>query len=378
MRANRAWGRFEAALWISAALWCAGASWACSGGGGGVLLPLPDDAGADAGIGEPWTGDDADPEAPNAGWIGGACEGASSCVHVEAPVCLRGEEWPGGTCAEACERLCPDRDGPNSVTFCVEVEGEGRCLSRCDVELYGGDGCRAGYACRIVPRFGQSGVQQSACVPEGWSTPAPSTDCRAELDALGIVWAPWDYSASADPATGQVCTVDDPIRVSSPVNGVTYRYYNQDTASPLAVTCEMALALYRLGDALRALDIMQVLHIGTFNCRPVSGTGNLSQHAHGNAIDIWGLVDARGQDYILERDWEHDTASPRTERGQLLYELAQRMHHDRIFNTVLTPNYNAGHDNHYHVDLKPGARFLGYGASPWGELDTGEDTCGAP
>lgn len=345
---------------------------ACGAGGGLPLLPS-DDAG-DAGLGDPWTGEDDDER--NAGWIGGPCEAAASCVHVETPACLQGDAWPGGACTQPCTRLCPDLDGPNSVTFCAEVEGQGRCLSRCDADLYGGDGCRPGYACRILPRFNEPATQQPTCVPEGWEAPDPTTACRAALDDLGIIWAPWDYSTQRDDDTGLACTIDDPIRVSSPINGISYRYYNQDTSAPLAVTCELALALHRLGDVLHARRITQVLHIGTFNCRPVSGTQRLSEHAHGNAIDIWGLVDEDGQDYILERDWEHDTTQPRTASGRLLYDVAQQMYQDNVFNTILTPNYNAGHDNHFHVDLQPGARFIGYGPVQTSRLDSGEDGCG--
>jgi len=110
---------------------------------------------------------------------------------------------------------------------------------------------------------------------------------------------------------------------------------------------------------LQEYDIVEVIHIGTFNCRRISGTETLSQHGYGLAIDIYGFVDSQGEDYILERDWEHDTEQPQSRKAQILYEIGQRMHTDRIFNIVLTPNYNAGHDNHFHVDLTEGAHYIG-------------------
>ncbi len=48
---------------------------------------------------------------------------------------------------------------------------------------------------------------------------------------------------------------------------------------------------------------------------------------------------------------------------------------DDIWNVILTPNYNAAHDNYFHVDLTPGSdyiglqteRFIGPNPWPWGE-----------
>jgi len=39
------------------------------------------------------------------------------------------------------------------------------------------------------------------------------------------------------------------------------------------------------------------------------------------------------------------------------------MFSDDIFNIILTPEYNAAHRNHYHVDLTPGADFIGSGVA---------------
>jgi len=313
---------------------------------------------------------------PNEGWIGGPCRSPADCDQVETPLCLTGADYPGGQCTEACDRFCPDLDGENSVTFCIEVDGQGRCASRCDFDLYPGEGCRAGFACRIVGRFNESSTQNSTCVPESWESVDANTACREELDALGIIWTPWDYTTQTAAGTNLACTVNDPIRVSSPINGVEYRYYNQDTAGTMAVTCQMALALHRLGDVLRPRGVRAVLHIGTFNCRQISGSQSLSQHAHANAIDIWGLEREDGSRAILEQHWEHDTTNPQTANGRLLYEVAHGMYDNRVFNIILTPNYNAAHDNHFHVDLTEGSHYIGYGGESVTVMDEGEDVCG--
>lgn len=345
---------------------------------------LPDTDPPDTQMGDAWMSDappDVEPDIPtgpipNEGWIGGPCASPADCEHVESPLCLTGADYPGGQCTEACDRFCPDLDGENSVTFCIDVDGQGRCASRCDFDLYPGEGCRDGYACRIVGRYNEASTQNSTCVPTSWESVDANTACRQRLDELGIIWSPWDYTTQTAEGTNLACTVSDPIRVSSPINGVEYRYYNQDTPGTMAVTCNLALALHRLGDILRPRGVRAVLHIGTFNCRRISGSQSLSQHAHANAIDIWGLERDDGSRAILEQHWEHDTTNPQTANGRLLYEVAHAMYDQRVFNIILTPNYNAAHDNHFHVDLTDGSHYIGHGESGITSMDEGPDRCG--
>lgn len=294
---------------------------------------------------------------PNEGWIGGACGSASDCTYDDA-ICMT--DWPRGTCSQACDRFCPDRDGNNSVTFCIEEGGEGRCVSRCDYDLYPSGGCRQGYACRIEPRFGET-TSQGVCVPEDRPAPEADSACLQFLNDNGVVWQNWAHSPETAPGTSSTCTVEDPIRVQSPISGITYRYYSQQQSSPMSVACPLARAMVRLGPVLQEFNITQVLHIGTYNCRAISGTSSISQHGLALALDIYGFVDASGQDYILERDWEHNTTNFSSPKARLLYEVGQRMYEERIFNIILTPNYNSAHDNHFHVDLTSGSHYIGYG-----------------
>jgi len=246
----------------------------------------------------------------------------------------------------------------NSVTFCIEDGGAGACVARCDYDLFPDAGCRDGYKCQIRPRFNEPGVEEPVCVPADAENPNATSACLEELDRLGVIWSPWNYSTQY--ADGLACTIDDPIRVASPINGVEYRYYSQSTPGTMAMACPLALALWELGDILADYEIDTVLHIGTFNCRKIGGSDSLSQHGLGLAIDIWGFEDVDGANYVLEQHWEHDTDTPSSRKAQVIYEIGQRMHEERVFNIVLTPNYNTAHDNHFHVDLKVGGNFLGF------------------
>ena len=66
---------------------------------------------------------------------------------------------------------------------------------------------------------------------------------------------------------------------------------------------------------------------------------------------------------------EHNTTSFSSDKARILYEIGRQMHERDIFNIVLTPNYNAAHDNHFHVDLTPGSDFHG-------KMDEGTHACG--
>ncbi|MCA9523182.1 MAG: peptidoglycan DD-metalloendopeptidase family protein [Myxococcales bacterium] len=113
---------------------------------------------------------------PNQHWIGGSCAATSDCPF-DGGLCL--VEWPQGTCSQACTRFCPDRNGAiYSVSFCIDVGGEGRCVARCDSDLYPDGGCREGYVCETRERFGEPEVSQGVCVPG-----PPETSDVSDLEA---------------------------------------------------------------------------------------------------------------------------------------------------------------------------------------------------
>ncbi|MEL6180309.1 MAG: extensin family protein, partial [Myxococcota bacterium] len=89
--------------------------------------------------------------------------------------------------------------------------------------------------------------------------------------------------------------------------------------------------------------------------------------AHGLAIDIWGFVDDQGQQLVIEEDWEIDNDTPEHPRGRLLHTLVDELFEARVFNIILTPDYNAAHRNHLHLDLTPDAHFLGSTTADIGE-----------
>jgi hypothetical protein len=124
------------------------------------------------------------------------------------------------------------------------------------------------------------------------------------------------------------------------------------------MSCHLARALYDATLELQDWDVTEVVHIGTTVCRTISGTSTLSQHALGLAIDFAGFFDDGAHWFGVEDHWEHDTTSPVTPEGRTLFDIVWRWYERWIFNIILTPNYNAAHDNHFHVDLTRGQHGL--------------------
>lgn len=127
-----------------------------------------------------------------------------------------------------------------------------------------------------------------------------------------------------------------------------------------AVNAAMASWLHRTVEPA-ALDIfgsplVTVRHLGTYSCRRINGRsdGRWSQHATGNAIDIAGFVLADGTEISVVADWADISSAER--KGRFLRHI--RSGACQIFGTVLSPDYNAAHRDHFHLDQAPGNRGI--------------------
>ena len=338
--------------------------------------PGPDDQGLDPppepDVGpppEPDAGprpDAGDPALPpgdhmdNVGYIGASCAADTDCDYAESFCLEAAEGYPNGLCSLDCERLCPDRDGA-SFTFCVGdvVAGSGACVQQCDYERFE-RGCRPGYGCRALGRFNDPATRRQVCLPGEDPAPPGDVACGRDLNERGVNYVPTDSPEDHPEGRADLtCHIEGPVIVRSPIRGVSYRYSSDDAAGPMFVSCHLAVALDELSIYLAELGVIEVEHIGTYNCRVIAGSDELSQHGLATAIDLAAFTTSDGDYYSLVGHWEHDTEDPQTPEGRWLYELAHQMLARGIFNIVLTPNFNAAHDNHFHVDLTAGANFLG-------------------
>jgi hypothetical protein len=101
-------------------------------------------------------------------------------------------------------------------------------------------------------------------------------------------------------------------------------------------------------------ELARVEGMGTYACRNVVGStrggDRRSGHAIANAVDVGGFVLKDGRRISVLRDWNSADEVTRNYLRQMRASACRR------FGTVLSPDYNAAHANHLHLE-DDGARF---------------------
>jgi hypothetical protein len=166
--------------------------------------------------------------------------------------------------------------------------------------------------------------------------------CLADLDTRAVAYRPIEMGEPKDPR----CHVPTPVKVSRvevPLN------------HPAAMSCLLADrldafergALQKLARADLGQAVIRIDHLGAYSCRASTGQhSRLSEHAYGLAIDISGFRLSDGTSVSIQRDWSR----PGPKRN-FLHHLARAA--CGYFSVVLTPDSNADHFNHFHLDLGP-------------------------
>lgn len=164
--------------------------------------------------------------------------------------------------------------------------------------------------------------------------------CYASLDSAGV-----RYTPLPDQDFGGGCTAIGSVRLTD---------LGTPTTNLGPMTCQLAASFaawvrHAVRPAARQVygeDLARVETFGTYSCRNIYGgrSGRLSEHARANAIDVSAFVLADGRRIPLLGGWTGDERDRRFLR--LIHASACRR-----FGTVLGPDYNAAHANHFHFDM---------------------------
>lgn len=102
-------------------------------------------------------------------------------------------------------------------------------------------------------------------------------------------------------------------------------------------------------------EVVRIETMGTFSCRNINGgsSGKLSEHAFGNAVDVSAFILRDGRRVSVLDGWRG-----KPEEQAFLRRLHQSA--CKRFGTVLSPDYNSAHANHFHFDM---SRSMRNGAS---------------
>ncbi|MFZ5748887.1 MAG: extensin family protein [Pseudomonadota bacterium] len=100
-------------------------------------------------------------------------------------------------------------------------------------------------------------------------------------------------------------------------------------------------------------DVVRVESFGTYACRGIVGNGaeaarKISQHALANAVDVSGFVLADGRRITVAGGWNSPDPAVRDFLQVIRSSACKR------FQTVLSPDYNAAHHDHLHLDMGKG------------------------
>lgn len=166
--------------------------------------------------------------------------------------------------------------------------------------------------------------------------------CRALLGRAGVPFTP------LPPRRGERCGYDDAVRLRSG-GAVTLDWRPAGLGTSCPVAAGLALwewhvvqpaALEHLGSRVEAVE-----HFGSYSCRRIYGRseGAWSEHATANAIDIAGFRLEDGRRISVLGDWQEGSAEAR-----FLREVRDGA--CGLFATVLSPDYNAAHRDHLHLD----------------------------
>lgn len=171
--------------------------------------------------------------------------------------------------------------------------------------------------------------------------------CRALLDGAGV-----RYTALPPRDGAGQCGYDDAVRLRG--GGSRTIAITPDVGVSCRVATAMALwewqvvqpaAQKHFGQA-----VARIQNFGSYNCRRLYGrdTGAFSEHATANALDIAAFVLADGRRISVVGDWTAGQGRDDAAKAAFLREL--RGGACGVFSTVLSPDYNAAHRDHFHFD----------------------------
>lgn len=172
--------------------------------------------------------------------------------------------------------------------------------------------------------------EEKMCIAAGYARQSPFLHQRTSLGGPGHCGAAYPYEMSAAlggqvqmrPTALLVCPMIPAVDhwVGAVVNPAARRHFG--------------------------MPVVEMKVAASYGCRPMNHVNGarLSEHGHANALDVSAFLLADGRWIMVKQGWYGD---PR-ERAFL-----RQLHQGAcgVFTTVLGPNYDANHRDHFHMDL---------------------------
>ncbi|HWK42572.1 MAG TPA: extensin family protein [Croceibacterium sp.] len=180
--------------------------------------------------------------------------------------------------------------------------------------------------------------------PPGWATRHKLAalrndpgECRMVLERSGVV-----FDVLPPAGEGECRREDRTVLSAAPLSPDA-----PPVTCPVAAGFELWLrqGVQPAAETVFGQKVARIEHFGAYGCRRMYGraNGRWSEHASGNALDIAAFVLADGRRISVLRGWNGTGGD-----AEFLHQI--RDHACGIFGTVLSPDYNAAHADHLHLD----------------------------
>lgn len=181
--------------------------------------------------------------------------------------------------------------------------------------------------------------------PMSAAMPNSELQCRQELKQMGVVFQ--DKPAISQ---GPACQVPYPVSLRGLSGNIAVK-------PAVTLNCQVTLAFAKwvkneLAPAARTRyfsGVGTIIPLGGYSCRRMNNSAQkynpMSEHAHGNAIDVGKFVLKNGHEIDIRKKGLFSFRE-----GALL--KAVRSDSCNYFDTVLGPGSNPEHWNHFHFDLR--------------------------
>jgi len=202
--------------------------------------------------------------------------------------------------------------------------------------------------CSMLPgsdgRSAREGTRQAS--RPGTPAHVPSAAGRQCLTRLGAANA--NFTPLPDKHYGAGCSTQNTVQLSA--------LASDDSSLGISnlgpVTCPLAdtfAGWARFGADRAARQVLgsrlvRIETMGSYNCRNVAGSSRRSAHSTADAIDVSAFVLADGRRISVKQGWSGGSSAER-EFLRIVHQSACKR-----FGTVLGPEYNAAHQDHFHME----------------------------
>ncbi len=188
-----------------------------------------------------------------------------------------------------------------------------------------------------------------------------SAECIRELRDRGI-----DFREEP-PTRG----VSIPVRLLGPLAGVSYRTDLSDRErknTPWEIyDCRLVLSLADFSEILAKHGVREVRIFSAYRPPPQNGGDQGSKrHQAALAVDVRTLKKDTGEELVVLDDFDQNPGvEPCSEAREPSDPAAKELHaitcetaRAHLFNSILTPNFDERHRNHFHLEVAPGKAWF--------------------